>query len=137
VETVFLDANILFSAAWRPGSGLRRLWSLKGVALVTSAYAVEEARHNLPTPAQRDELVRLLSRLTIIPAPPAGTPLPETDALPEKDRPILLAAVAARATHLLTGDVTHFGRFFGKRTQGVLVLTPAEFLARAHNESQS
>ena len=131
METVFLDANILFSAAYRPGSGLRRLWGLKGVALVTSAYSVEEARHNLPLPAQRDELLRLLNRLTIVPAPPPGTPLPESDALPEKDRPILLAAVAARATHLLTGDVTHFGRYFGKRVHGVLILSPAEFLAQA------
>jgi uncharacterized protein len=131
VETVFLDANILFSAAWRPGSGLRRLWSLN-ISLVTSAYAVEEARHNLPLPAQRDELLRLLNRLTIVPAPPAGTPLPETDALPEKDRPILRAAIGARATHLLTGDVTHFGRYYGKRVHGVLILSPAEFLAKAH-----
>ena len=44
---VFLDANVLFSAAYLPDSGLRRLWLLKGVELLSSSYAVEEARGNL------------------------------------------------------------------------------------------
>jgi hypothetical protein len=50
--------------------------------------------------------------------------------LAEKDAPILLAAIGARATHLLTGDVRDFGRYFGKRLGGVLVLTPGEYLRR-------
>jgi hypothetical protein len=52
----------------------------------------------------------------------------DDDRLPEKDRPILRAAVHARATHLVTGDVTHFGRFYGKRLQGVVVLSPGDYL---------
>lgn len=44
------------------------------------------------------------------------------------DRPILLAAIAARATHLLTGDVKHFGRLFGRRVEGVVILTPGDYL---------
>ena len=54
-------------------------------------------------------------------------PLPAIQ-LPDKDRPILLAAAAAGATDLLTGDVTHFGPHFGRRLEGVLVLTPAQYL---------
>ena len=44
---IFLDANVLFSAAYLQDSELRRLWRLKGVELLSSSYAVEEARRNL------------------------------------------------------------------------------------------
>jgi uncharacterized protein len=46
----------------------------------------------------------------------------------KKDKPILLAAMEARATHLITGDVQHFGPCFGKRIEGILILTPADYL---------
>ena len=46
------------------------------------------------------------------------------------DVPILLAAIAARATHLLTGDLRHFGSYLGKRVEGILVLPPGEYLRR-------
>lgn len=53
----------------------------------------------------------------------------DEERLPKKDRPILRAAVLGKATHLITGDFSHFGRFFGERLQGVLVLPPADYLA--------
>ena len=52
-----------------------------------------------------------------------------THPIPDKDRPVWWAAVAARATHLLTGDVRHFGSHFGKTVQGVHILRPAAYLA--------
>jgi len=50
--------------------------------------------------------------------------------LPEKDRPILEAAIRCRATHLLTGDRKHFGPFMNRPevTSGVIIKTVAEFL---------
>ncbi len=42
-----------------------------------------------------------------------------------KDEPIISAAIAAKATHLLTGDKQDFGPFFGLTIQGVKVVTPA------------
>jgi len=36
--------------------------------------------------------------------------------------------MAAGATHLITGDVRHFGRYFGQRVLGVLVMPPAQYL---------
>jgi hypothetical protein len=48
--------------------------------------------------------------------------------LPEKDVPILLAALEARATHLLTGDVQHFGPYFGERIEGMVIVLPGEYL---------
>ena len=128
MDIVFLDANVLFSAAYRPESGLKRLWALDAVTLITSRYALEEARRNLEEPAQR-RLERLSSQVELVPEAP-DRPLPKEIELPEKDHPILQAAIAAAATHLLTGDVTHFGRYFGRTVAGLLILTPGDYLRR-------
>jgi len=53
--------------------------------------------------------------------------LPLDVVLPEKDRPILLAAIRAHATHLLTGDKQHFGPLYGQSISGVLILRPADY----------
>ena len=127
MDRVFLDANVLFSAAYREGAGLARLWELDGVQLISSGYAAEEARRNLKDGGQQDRLAKLLSAIELVPeADPRSTA--EDVPLPEKDRPILYAAARARATHLLTGDVTHCGRFFGRRADGVLILPPSAYL---------
>jgi hypothetical protein len=60
---------------------------------------------------------------------PEGISLPEAVELVEKDRPILLAAIHAHASHLLTGDFAHFGHLYGSRIAGVLILPPAEYLS--------
>jgi predicted nucleic acid-binding protein len=125
-DRVFLDANILFSAAWREDSALVRFWSCRGLVLLTSPYAVEEARRNLDTPAQRDRLAALMATVEIVPDSPTGV-LPDDVMLPDKDRPILLAAIRARATHLLTGDVRHFGALYGRAILGVSVARPADY----------
>ncbi len=125
---VFLDANVLFSAAWMSSSTLRRLWTLPGVQLCTSAYAAEEARRNLPTVAMRDELERLLSGMTVTTSFNPESTLPDNIALVSKDRPILAGAIQCGATHLLTGDRTHFGALYGVTVAGVLVLPPDRYL---------
>lgn len=127
MDRVFLDANVLFSAAYREGAGLTRLWELGGVRLITSGYAAEEARRNLEGGDQQDRLAMLLRNFELV-AEADPTHCAEEDRLPEKDRPILRAAVQAGATHLLTGDITHFGGFFGKRLADVLVLPPGAYL---------
>ena len=48
--------------------------------------------------------------------------------LPPDDQVIFLAAMAARATHLLTGDRTHFGPYYGRTIAGVLILPPSVYL---------
>ena len=99
------------------------------ITLVSSAYAVEEARRNLK-PAQREALVALLESIKIIQTIQPLERKLDVD-LPEKDRPILIAAIDAKATHLLTGDVKHFGAFYGQRVEGVLILLPAVYLRNA------
>ena len=97
---LFLDANILFSAGYRPDPGILALWKIPDVVLVTSNYALEEAWRNL-----RGEIE-----------------------LPEQDWAILGSASASGATHLITGDLRDFGAYFGERILGVLILRPAEYL---------
>jgi predicted nucleic acid-binding protein len=127
VDRLFLDANVLFSAVYRPDAGITRLWKLKNVELLTSNYAAEEARVNLSEPEQQQRLAELLEKVRIV---TGISPLPREVSLPEKDRPILQAALHARATHLLTGDKQHFGQYFGRRFDGVLIVPPAEYFSR-------
>lgn len=126
MDRLFLDANILFSAAYRPNAGLLALWELTNAGLFSSHYALEEARVNLSAESQKRRLTRLAKHLVLFDAP-AGH-LPSAISLPEKDAPILLAAIALRATHLITGDFRHFGPYFGKTIEGILILTPATCL---------
>jgi predicted nucleic acid-binding protein len=125
VDRVFLDANVLLSAAWRPGAALQRLWHLDEVEILSSTHAIEEARRNLETPAQRGRLTRLLRRVHLVEA--EHFTLPRGVRLPENDLPILLPASDGGATHLLTGDWEHFGSYFRQEVGGVLILPPAEY----------
>ena len=120
---VFLDANILFSAALpasRMASFLEVLF--RNAECLTSDYALEEARRNLAlkSPRSLPRFERLAAeceraaRFTI--------KLPEVS-LKEKDLPILEGAVAGHATHLLTGDERDFGAFFGKMVLGVRIVS--------------
>lgn len=128
MDRLFFDANVLFSAAYREGAGVARLWHLRDVALVTSDYAIEEAKRNLPEPEQRDRLEALLRTVERLPTTSLDRSARHGIALREKDWPILAGAVAGGATHLVTGDVRDFGRYFGQVLFGVMVITPADYL---------
>ena len=127
--TVFLDANVIFSAAYKSDSRLHVLWTLPEVTLVTSSYAVEEARRNLPEPLQKNTLDRLVKDLRILFETRNDCHFPTLLNIPEKDLPIIIGAVQINADVLLTGDVRHFGPYFGKKIKGVRIRTPAAFLA--------
>jgi predicted nucleic acid-binding protein len=127
VDRLFLDANVLFSAAWRENSRLLRLWKLHGLTLVSSAYAVEEARRNLSDSEARARLETLIDETTIV-AEGSQATLPPNLSLAAKDRPILAAAIYAGATHLITGDRRDFGKLFGRRIVGALIQRPADYL---------
>jgi len=132
MDRVFLDANVLFSAAYRLNAGLLQLWRLKDVSLCTSRYALEEARINLSDESQRERLARISTKLEIFDA--IDDELPPKILLPEKNVPILLAAIRAQATHLLTGDLRHFGPFFGRKIAGIVILAPGDYLkTRKHS----
>ena len=131
MDRVFLDANVLFSSAYSPESRFVRLWQLIGIQLLTSSYAVDEARRNLPNDDQRQRLDRLLSTVEIseVPLDPNVVEDVLRDVtLPEKNLPVLAAAITAGATHLLTGDVRHFGPYFGKTVRGVQIERPGYYI---------
>lgn len=97
--------------------------------LSSRACPLEEARRNLPAgfPAATEVWSGLLAQLHIVPRPAA--PRLAFD-LPEKDQPIWAAAGAARATHLLTGDLKDFCPLTNRPadTGGVVIQPVAEFL---------
>ena len=130
MDRVFLDANVLFSAAYRLDTPLRTLFSLPKVMLVTSAYALEEAKRNLASGQQRVELERLCKSIELVSVLPLQGESPILAQLPANDRPILWAAISVRATHLLSGDFKAFGRFYGQTIEGVAIMPPAEYLKR-------
>lgn len=132
MDLLFLDANVLSSAAYRSRAGVRSLWGISDAALITSTYAVAEAERNLKSPEQRSDLEELLVSVTIVEhhSDPVSTSVQRVS-LPDKDMPIMNAAVGSGATHLITGDLTHFGAYYGKTIDGILILPPAEYLARS------
>jgi predicted nucleic acid-binding protein len=127
-DKIFLDANILFSVAYR-SSSLDHLWELsnKGFCvLLASNYVVEEAKRNLTTQGQLKRLDICLSNVEIVleADPTLSCPIE----LPEKNRHVLMAAISAKANYFLTGDIEHFGRYFGKTIMGVRICLPRDYL---------
>lgn len=129
---VFLDANVLFSAAYRDTGSVRAFFALAeagACALVASAYAVEEARRNvaLKHPQRLRDLEELLARVETCPEPSAATlAWALRTGLRDKDAPILAAAVDAHCHILATGDRTDFASLFGRRVRGTLVMLPVD-----------
>ncbi len=126
MDVVFLDANVLFSAAYKHDANFLKFWRLTDVRLVSSTYAVGEAERNLKKQDQRDRLARLLQSVEFVSVRETQN-LPKGVHLPEKDAPILQGAIAARATHLLTGDAAHFGKYYRDVISGVQILSPADY----------
>jgi predicted nucleic acid-binding protein len=130
---IFLDANILFSAAKSAGA-IRELVSTllrDGRELWADDYVVEEARRNLAAKAPEglDYLTDLLKGVALAPIAAARTKRPLTK-LPEKDRPVLEAAIHCACDFLVTGDKTHFGHLYGTRVEGVEIVAPATLATR-------
>lgn len=130
---IFLDANILFTAAHNTNGKAALVMELGRVGiwqLATSLYAAEEARRNIVRkfPASLDRLETLLGDLGLVADAP-DIPCPTN--LAEKDRPILRAALGCRADVLLTGDLRDFGFLMNapEKTGGLLIQTVAAFLA--------
>ncbi|MSP97708.1 MAG: PIN domain-containing protein [Betaproteobacteria bacterium] len=132
---VYIDANVLFSAAYAEPSRTRAIFELAAAGfceVITSAYAPDEARRNLLRryPERVAALDQLASRLGIV-----SEPNPEFKAwaaalgITEKDVPILAAAAQAGAEWLVSGD-RGFASLYGKKPRGVDVMLPAEAIRK-------
>ncbi len=129
---LFLDANVLFTAAHNPGGKASLIIELRAQAnwaLVTSTFTREEALRNVraKAPEAEDRLRAILRDLEVVEHRPD---LDCPAGLVEKDRPVFQAALGCGASHLLTGDLKHFGQFMNRPedTSGVHVQTVAAFL---------
>ena len=130
---IFLDANILFSAAKSDG-GIRKLvFTLigKGHDCVIDAFVLEEARRNLGIkylhglPALHDitKSLHFSQSMHSIKKDAAGLPIPETD------KYVLSSAIHTRCNFLVTGDRRHFGAFYGKTVCGMVIHSPQSIAA--------
>ena len=139
MKRLVLDANVLFTAAHNSQGkaalvieeGIRGRW-----ALATSRLAVDEAAHNLRLkyPEVAPRLAPLLATVMILPHhAPRACPVE----LPAKDRPILQSALDCRATHLLTGDRTHFGPHMNRPelVDGLVIQTVSDFLGSERGDA--
>ncbi|MGA7951243.1 MAG: hypothetical protein WCA45_13940 [Thiobacillaceae bacterium] len=131
---LFLDANIVFTAAHNPKGKAALVMELGQAGiwpLATSAYALEEARRNIiiKYPDCLEPLEAQAQGLRMVPDAPELTCPP---GLPDKDCPIYRAALACQADVLPTGDIRDFGFLMNarKKAGGLLVQTVADFLKR-------
>jgi predicted nucleic acid-binding protein len=133
---VFLDANVLFSAAYRAENSVRiffRLAEAGACELIASPFAVDEARRNIARkhPSRAADLDVLVAGLAICPEAAAeDVSWARSTGLPDKDAPILAAAARAKADMLVTGDRADFGRLYQKKLRGVEVLPPRMAIER-------
>ncbi|MGD0682399.1 MAG: PIN domain-containing protein [Terracidiphilus sp.] len=124
---IFLDANVLVSAAWKEDSEIAQIWRMEGLRLVTSNYVMGEVQRNLHQITQIERL-RCLMRSVQILSFERLPEIPHHFELPEKDRPVLAGAIQAQADLLLSGDKRHFGPLYGKTILGVRITAPTELL---------
>ena len=132
---LFLDANVLFAAAYSPNGRSAALFALAGeglCSLSSSRHAIDEAARNLAlkAPDTMPAFERLLALLEVVPeADPRLVAWAAELGLPANDAPILAAAVASQLDLLVTGDRTHFGHLFGRTIGSVTVTVPGDALA--------
>jgi predicted nucleic acid-binding protein len=127
---IFLDANILFSASLGGGS-FDLLWELAAsgqIELITSRHCWHEAEDNLEQkyPEGLGHLVERMDQVKLVAE--AKTLAWMVGLLPEKDLPVLAAAVESKAAILLTGDIKHFGALMNRDDLPIRISTVRTFL---------
>jgi predicted nucleic acid-binding protein len=131
---LFLDANIIFTAAYSAqgiSRGLFRLAAAGKCSLCTSAFANEEAFRNIhkKAPQKLADLTLLMKQVDILAEPhPKWVTWATLLPLVQKDAPVLAAAIQGKVDIFVTGDRRDFGHLFGRVLHGVKVLTPADAL---------
>ncbi len=134
---VFLDANVLFSAAFTDGAVRRLVNDMHAAShtVVADRYVIEEALRNLAIhrPEAVPVLHTLTAALTVAPTRQSAADVPAEELrevqFPEKDIPVLASAIGAGCDILITGDVRHFGPLVGRTVGGVTVRSPVDAAA--------
>lgn len=120
---IFLDANLIFSAV-PDGSPSRQFIVVLGkkAELVSHPLVWEEAERNLRV--KRPAWLAGLAFLQGCVALRAAMAVCPPRLLPDKDEPVLGAAIASQCDYLVTGDRTHFGKLYGCVIHGVTIVSP-------------
>jgi predicted nucleic acid-binding protein len=124
---IFLDTNILFSASRSSASPFHQFWRLQHLELLTSAHSLGEVRRNYRSIDQQQRGEDLIRSMRVVSDRP-DMRLPAEVSLPDKDAPIYLAALAAGAKYLITGDKNHFSPYFNRSIMGMTFMLPTPFL---------
>lgn len=133
MKRLFLDANVLFSAAHKPESAqgfLIEFARQQLVEAVSSDYAFGEAARSLGLkPAYSQPAWAALRQAVCASSPPDLKTLNwANEIIAAKDAPILACAIGARVDWLVTGDRRDFGSLFGTTQRGVLIMPPTQAL---------
>jgi predicted nucleic acid-binding protein len=130
-QRVFLDANVMFSAALGGESFTALFAALESGAcsLCTSPQCVDEARRNVTKkrPLALERLEALLARVSVT-QPPTALVDWSIGKMPEDDGWVLAGALEAGASVLLTGNTKHFGWLMTRDDLPVRVCTVRAWL---------
>jgi len=135
---IFLDASVLFAAAYSPTGAAREILRLGmegAVHLFTNQIAIEEAERNLTRKAPEGvTIIRALLDALPIELYPAPGPDQIATLLPlvvAKDAPILAGALACQADYLATFDRQHLiGIDVTGFSTSLIIATPGDILNR-------
>ena len=134
---VFLDANVYFAGSASPtgGSALILQLILKGrIEATASRLVLREAERNLRQKRPPKDLKAFHqflkhAKLRVIPTPPETAWKPYEGVIHPKDVPVLAAAVASKATYLITLDRRHvMTKAVSDKAPGLVILIPGDFL---------
>jgi len=139
VIKIFLDANVIFSAAYSLSGGSAKILETGGrgkLYLISSRLAVKEAERNLRekgSDEQLDNFYRIFEDVNIdLVKVDRGLARTEFgDLVGEKDAPILAAAIRSGAKFLVTLDKKHFlNKKVAEANLPINVVTPGEFIEK-------
>jgi len=139
VIKIFLDANVIFSAAYSFSGGSAKILETSGkgkLHIISSRLAVKEAERNLREKANEEHLdnfYRIFERVNIdlVEVDRKLAKLEFRDLVGEKDAPILSAAIRSGAKFLVTLDKKHFLNVKVMKADLPLdVVTPGELIEK-------
>lgn len=138
MDTLFLDANILFAATASQTGGSHAIFRLaqhKRCTIVSSTYAVQEAHVNIERKLGRQHITEFLKLVSILEQlDQSGYYAKQlsdhySKLIVAKDLPILLAAHTLQVKYLITLDKKDFKTpKLDKAQLPFLILTPGEYL---------
>lgn len=141
---VFLDASVLFSAAYSASGAARELFRLAQIGrltLLTNEFALDETRRNLRAKVPHalplfEQLIQ--SEIMNIVGDPRGAAILEAAAYTElKDAVIVAGALATRANFLVTYDRKHLiNPPEVAENSGLEIMLPATLLERLRRSEE-